>query len=115
MYLNYIWDITLKVEPIHEYKAESYCRTNPTYYSATIVIDPSKIRNEDHLKRTIIHELLHCVLSRLDTVLDGIKTQIPLEWGAIIENEFDTETERSIVHLEKIIQNCEKEYLNNNA
>lgn len=112
MLLDKMWDIELKIEPIKEHEAEAYCRTNPTYYSAALIIDPSKIRDEDHLTKTIIHELLHCVLSRLDTVLDGVKTQMSPECVSIIDNEFDTETERTIVHLEKIIQNCESEVKN---
>lgn len=115
MYLDGVWDINLVLESISEYKCEAYSQTNPTYYSAKIVIDLERIRDENHLKKTIIHELLHCVLSRLDTVLEGLKSQMSSECAAIIENEFDTETERTIVHLERIVENCEKECLNNNA
>lgn len=104
MCLDKLWDIQLKFEEIKETSAEAYSRTNPTYYDAEVVLDLNKIKDQDHLKTTICHELLHCILSRLDICLENAKQSLSPESCNVIDHEFNTETERTIVHLERVLK-----------
>jgi len=96
------WDIRWRVEEV-EGSAESSCRVNPTYYTISISFDPAKVRNARHLKATVVHELLHAVVSQYEITTNKATEQLSPQASELMESVLDTELERTVSHLEAII------------
>ncbi len=55
------WDLTVNFTTSK--KVYGTCMAEPEYMKATITLSLAKIRTLGHLKATVIHELMHVVLS----------------------------------------------------
>ena len=101
-----VWDIFY--ETINDKNStEAGSVVNSTYYQLDIVVNLAEIRDEEHLEKTIIHELVHAVVAPYQYLLEECKEQV-------VNKDFynvvaDYELENLVTHLERVIYNLGKE------
>jgi hypothetical protein len=96
------WNVRWKVEQIEE-TGESKCKVNPTYYTLDLWFDPDKIRDKEHLKYTVVHELIHAIIGQYEISCDCAVNQLDPQAREVIEQMLFTELERTVTHLERVI------------
>ena len=102
-----VWDIFFETEN-KENSQEGKSTVNSTYYQLDIVINLAEIRNEEHLEKTIIHELVHAVVAPYQHILNECKEQIVNKHFYNIMAEY--ELENLVTHLERVIYDLGKNY-----
>jgi len=57
------WDIDVHFTGQQDADAIGECSAEPRYKSCSIFLNLDKAKSQDHLKRTVVHELFHLILS----------------------------------------------------
>jgi hypothetical protein len=97
-----LWDIRWKVEKL-EGTAESMCRVNPSYYTLDVFFDSEKIKDVNHLRETVTHELLHAVIGQYEVRVNDVVNQLSPQASGAMNEVLYGELERTVTHLERVI------------
>lgn len=101
-----VWDIFFTIKNDKSVN-EAESKVNSTYYQLDIVLNIAEIRNEEHLEKTIIHELVHALVVPYEFVLANSLEKVGN--NEFYETVADQELENLVTHIERVVYDLSKE------
>jgi len=99
--LDINWSIRWKCSALSDCDAQINKESN--YFDALITVDHEQIEDEDYLKKTLRHELLHTFTCEIDLLADQIQSVVSEKEYEILKKTIEHCDEMIVLRIERLL------------